>query len=129
MTARWLDSEGNPVHGWTCFHCTETFKTIGEARDHFGYDSDEKPACLIKAGQERGLVMALRQAQKERDSAMQMLCNVAKQAKGITPFDLDSFIEMLHEAEAAGFDRGRATPMTEDEKEKDILQILRVIAL
>lgn len=25
-----------PEHGWTCFHCGETFKTITGARLHFG---------------------------------------------------------------------------------------------
>lgn len=25
-----------PEHGWTCFHCGETFKTPGAARLHFG---------------------------------------------------------------------------------------------
>lgn len=25
-----------PAHGWTCFHCGETFKTPGTARLHFG---------------------------------------------------------------------------------------------
>lgn len=30
-----------PKHGWTCFHCGETFKKYGTARDHFG----ERPEC------------------------------------------------------------------------------------
>ncbi|MEE8059407.1 MAG: hypothetical protein V3T17_16460 [Pseudomonadales bacterium] len=27
-----------PAHGWTCFHCGETFTAVGAARDHFGAD-------------------------------------------------------------------------------------------
>ena len=54
-----------PTHGWTCFHCGETFRTPGSARDHFGADPLKDPACLIKVGEERGLVMALRRAEAE----------------------------------------------------------------
>lgn len=54
-----------PRHGWTCFHCGETFTTPGSARDHFGMDQSKDPACRIKVGEERGLVMALREAEAE----------------------------------------------------------------
>jgi flagellar biosynthesis/type III secretory pathway protein FliH len=54
-----------PIHGWTCFHCGETFRTVGGARDHFGADQSADPACRIKVGDERGLVMALRRAEAE----------------------------------------------------------------
>lgn len=52
-----------PPHGWTCFHCGDTFTTVGAARDHFGGDPLALAACQIKAGEERGLVMALRKAE------------------------------------------------------------------
>lgn len=35
-----------PAHGWTCFHCGETFHTLGGARLHFGGGPDEPAACL-----------------------------------------------------------------------------------
>lgn len=54
-----------PPWGWTCFHCGENFRTIGTARDHFGMDQSYDPACRIKLGQERLLVMALRKAERE----------------------------------------------------------------
>lgn len=54
-----------PRHGWTCFHCGETFTTPGAARDHFGADSLAEPGCRIKAGEELGLLMALRKAEAE----------------------------------------------------------------
>ena len=36
-----------PNHGWTCFHCGENFKHPNSARDHFGFDPEAMPACLI----------------------------------------------------------------------------------
>lgn len=54
-----------PEHGWTCFHCGETFTTPGGARDHFGADPLCTPGCQIKVGEERGLLMALRRAEAE----------------------------------------------------------------
>jgi hypothetical protein len=54
-----------PAHGWTCFHCGETFTTFGSARDHFGATPNAEPGCLIKVrlGEERGLLMELRKAE------------------------------------------------------------------
>lgn len=55
------------VGPWTCFHCGETFTTIGGARNHFGATPDAQPGCLIRVqlGDERGLQMALRKAEAE----------------------------------------------------------------
>lgn len=54
-----------PEHGWTCFHCGETFTTAGSAADHFGAAPDATPGCLIRVqyGDERGLQMDLRKAE------------------------------------------------------------------
>jgi len=54
-----------PEHGWTCFFCGETFTTVGSAEAHFGAEPMSTAACQIKAGDERGLVMALRKAEAE----------------------------------------------------------------
>ena len=62
-----IDTYEMPMHGWTCFHCGETFKTPGGARDHFGSEPLAEPGCKIKAGEERGLLMALRRAEAELD--------------------------------------------------------------
>lgn len=58
-----------PPHGWICFHCGETFRTTGAAADHFGATPEATPGCLIKVqlGDERGLQMALRKVEFERD--------------------------------------------------------------
>lgn len=62
-----------PKHGWTCFHCGETFTTVGGASGHFGAKPDAKPGCLIRVqyGNERGLEMELRKAEADRDEWMQ----------------------------------------------------------
>lgn len=52
-----------PPDGWVCFHCGERFTSYGSAEDHFGARPEDKPACLIKLGEERGLLMALRRAE------------------------------------------------------------------
>lgn len=54
-----------PEHGWTCFHCGETFRTPGMAREHFGADPLAIPGCMIKLGDERRLLGALRDAEAE----------------------------------------------------------------
>lgn len=59
---------GCPLEGWVCFHCGELFTTVGAAADHFGTTPDRQPACMIKLGDELGLVMALRKAEEERDA-------------------------------------------------------------
>jgi hypothetical protein len=56
-----------PEHGWTCFFCGETFKTPGLARAHFGGDPLSMAGCQIKAGEERMLLGALREAEKLLD--------------------------------------------------------------
>lgn len=58
-----MDTYNTPPHGWTCFHCGDTFTTPGAARDHFGFNPSSDPACRIKVGAERGLLMALRTAE------------------------------------------------------------------
>jgi hypothetical protein len=55
-------ADGN---GWRCFHCDEVFLTPGAAADHFGSSQMSVPGCQIKAGEERGLLMALRRAEEE----------------------------------------------------------------
>ena len=54
---------------WRCFHCGEAF-TKGQhehARDHFGWNSDEQPVCLIREPGEYPLLRLLRKMQLELD--------------------------------------------------------------
>ncbi len=62
-------AQRKPEVSWTCFHCGETFTTVGSAADHFGESPDREPGCLIdrvaleeggKPERGRGLLMALR---------------------------------------------------------------------
>mgnify|MGYP003385712531 CR=1 FL=1 len=56
-----------PAHGWTCFHCGETFTTTGSAQDHFGKTPQARPGCEMKVilGGERGLLSALRRTEDQ----------------------------------------------------------------
>lgn len=42
-------SYDKPEHGWTCFHCGETFTETNRARDHFGHSIAALPACQVPA--------------------------------------------------------------------------------
>ena len=36
-----------PRHGWTCFHCGETFIDEKKAREHFGETPDHLASCCL----------------------------------------------------------------------------------
>lgn len=95
-----------PVHGWTCFHCGETFTTEGAARDHFGIDPSADLACRIKVGAERGLLMALRKAEFEiarrRDDDGPTVAAVVDEMRRMQSRHADA----LRDAEEAGYERG-----------------------
>lgn len=67
-----------PEHGWTCFHCGETFRTVGGARDHFGAKPEATPGCFIRVqlGDERGLQMDLRKTEAKLDEAYEVLTQI-----------------------------------------------------
>ena len=91
-----------PSHGWTCFHCGETFTTIGAARDHFGADQIADPACRIKIGEERGLVMALRRAEAELG---RYRCEDSDADRAMAALRSDHVQALIREEEA-GYARG-----------------------
>jgi hypothetical protein len=94
-----------PPHGWTCFHCGGAFTTPGAARDHFGFDCSAEPGCRIKAGAERGLLMALRRA--EGEVARLTTALHAESADGIRQFRRlqSQMAELVRDAEQEGYDR------------------------
>lgn len=64
------DTYPTPPHGWTCFHCGETFPPTldGEhkAREHFGPTPDYQPGCVLKlTSEDRSLLRELRSAQAD----------------------------------------------------------------
>lgn len=105
------DTYQMPAHGWTCFFCGETFKTPGSARDHFGGDMGATAACRIKAGSERGLLMALRKAEaiiaryQAEDSPMYQILVTQQQRHA----------DALRTAEELGYERGLADGRDEAE--------------
>lgn len=95
-----------PKHGWTCFHCGETFKTPGSARNHFGFDPSFDPACRIKLGAERGLVSALRKSERAALEANEALH--AESAEGLKALRAAEgrYREQLTAIEELGYERG-----------------------
>lgn len=95
-----------PAHGWTCFHCGETFTTEGAARDHFGMEPSDDPGCRVKAGAERGLLMALRKAEAEiwrrRDDDGPVVAAVVDEMRKMQQRHADA----LRDAEELGYERG-----------------------
>lgn len=95
-----------PPHGWTCFHCGETFTTPGAARDHFGFEPSRDPGCRIKLGAERGLLRELRKAENEIDRLTYELHNEG--ADGIRAHRAQTARHhaQLMTSEEAGYERG-----------------------
>lgn len=95
-----------PSHGWTCFHCGETFTTPGAARDHFGFEPSRDPGCRIKLGAERGLLRELRKAENEIDRLTYELHNDG--ADGIRAHRTQTARHhgQLLASEEAGYERG-----------------------
>ena len=93
---------------WTCFHCGETFTTQGSARDHFGFDPSCDPACRIKIGAERGLVMALRKAEREIEEMRGLLYNDSSEAYRLYANQAARHRDQLQTMEELGYERGLA---------------------
>ena len=98
------DTYEKPPHGWTCFHCGETFATVGGARDHFGAQPTAKPGCLVKVslGGERGLLMALREAEYTIARYMDEDTDLHRALYRMQSQHSDA----LRDAEEAGYERG-----------------------
>lgn len=97
-----------PLHGWTCFHCGETFHTPGAARQHFGFTPQSDPACRIKLGAERSLLRAYRALEQENERLQLQLH--AESAEGMQAFrGLQSRVQQItRHAEELGYERGFA---------------------
>jgi hypothetical protein len=54
-----------PPHGWTCFHCGETFMHANAARLHFGASIYDEPKCQISAHRLRAMEAELRRYREE----------------------------------------------------------------
>lgn len=88
-------AEDSPLCGWTCFHCGDTFSKFASARDHFGSTPAGVPGCIIKAGDEQGLLTALRRAEAREEELRR---------------DRDSLADQLDAAQCVKFDLLRLVP-------------------
>lgn len=63
------DTYTTPEHGWTCFHCGDTFPgNLGgqrAARLHFGSSIHDEPKCQVSARQLRLMEAELRRHREE----------------------------------------------------------------
>lgn len=110
-----------PEAGWTCFHCGETFTTPGAARDHFGFDPSCDPACRIKIGAERGLVIALRKAEQELGEAWQAIHSESTEAAKAYHAQNTRHRAQLMAVEEAGYERGLGDGMPPTKAAIDVL--------
>jgi hypothetical protein len=104
-----------PAHGFTCFHCGETFTTPGSARDHFGFDPSADPACRIKIGAERGLVMALRRAERDLEDMRRAVADEATDSAKYYYAQSTRHHQQLMAVEEAGYEKGLADGRAEIE--------------
>lgn len=94
--------------GWRCFHCDEVFFTANDARLHFGMDQCSDPACKIKMGAEKSLLVALRRAETELQDAWAAIHNENTEAAKAYYAQQSRHGEQLRAAEELGFERGIA---------------------
>ena len=100
------DTYEKPTHGWTCFHCGETFHKVGLAKDHFGATPGDIPGCVLKVqlGPERGLLMALRKVEMELARHIEEDTDLHRALHRAESRHADA----LMQAEEAGYARGLA---------------------
>ncbi len=98
------DTYEKPAHGWTCFHCGDTFTTVGSARAHFGATPQAEPGCMerVRLGGERGLLMALREAEALIARHMEEDTDLHRSMHAMQ----GRHAEQLRTAEEAGYERG-----------------------
>lgn len=89
---------------WTCFFCGEICRTYEEAVIHFGYEPLSRTACEIKAGEEYGLLVALREAEKELLSWREENSEVERDYHGL----YSEMLEKVRLAEETGYARALA---------------------
>lgn len=112
-------SEIKPCPNWTCFHCGETFTTPGSARDHFGFDPSCDPACRIKLGAERGLVMALRKAEADCEEMRRLLHDEASEAYRLYASQATRHRDQIMAAEESGYEKGLTDGRVEADRASD----------
>lgn len=124
------DTYEKPALGWTCFHCGETFTTVGGAQDHFGADPSKEPGCMLKVslGAERGLLMKLRALEDELTTFYQRRAaedtDLHREIHALQSRHADA----LQTAEELGFERGLRAGRPALVQRKDLLAAALYIA-
>lgn len=93
---------------WRCFHCDEVFTEEHSAKLHFGMDQCSDPACVIKMGAEKSLLVALRKAENELADAWAAIHNESTESAKAYYAQQSRHGEQLRAAEELGFERGIA---------------------
>lgn len=101
---------------WRCFHCDQVFTQRREAALHFGADEEAKPACMIKAGGEHGLLDALRKAESELADAWHIIHTESGEAAKAYYNQTSRHTQQLVAAEQMGYDRGLADAQAHPEE-------------
>lgn len=91
---------------WRCFHCDEVFTDEHSAKLHFGMDQCSDPACVIKMGAEKSLLVALRKAENELADAWAAIHNESTEAAKAYYAQQSRHGEQLRAAEEYGYEIG-----------------------
>lgn len=110
------DPQGVPEHGWTCFHCGESFTTRDAAKEYFGSTQNAEPGCVIKVQQsgERGLLTALCEAETHLARYMEEDTQLHHARYAMQ----NRHTEALMAAEEAGYARGLRDSMAMTPEER-----------
>ena len=110
-----------PAHGWTCFHCGETFRVEAAARIHFGASPEAEPGCMLKVrcGEEHALLATLREAEEQ---LARYAAEDTDLHREIARLEADHATALRREEET-GYARGRR-----DERSRSLRIIARVKA-
>lgn len=106
--------------GWKCFHCGEVFINEACARAHFGRSEQNASACVIKAGAEGSMLIALRDAESHAADAWAKLHEDGCEARMALVTTHARHQQNLQAAECLGYERGLKDYSTV-EKERDQL--------
>lgn len=93
-------------HGWRCFHCGEHFLDEAAARDHFGFEQSQDPACRIKLGAERSLLHSLREAERSAAEAWSLLHDESAEGMKAYRAAQGRHGQQVAAAEELGYERG-----------------------
>ena len=89
-----------PAHGWTCFHCGETFHSLRDAREHFGHDPGATPACRLDPEHVRSEPRRYRAVETELRAVQDELVDVRALGDGapFLPHDHDRIYDLCTRA-------------------------------